>query len=68
MGVPLAGEGGFEVLFWVGCAGSYDDAGKRTSQALARLLQAAGVRFAILGPEERCTGDAARRLGNEYLF
>ena len=40
----------------------------RTSQALARLLQAAGVRFAILGPEERCTGDAARRLGNEYLY
>jgi Fe-S oxidoreductase len=68
LGVPLAAEGGFDVLFWVGCAGSYDDAGKRTSQALARLLQAAGVRFAILGPEERCTGDAARRLGNEYLF
>jgi Fe-S oxidoreductase len=69
LGVPLAANGGeFEVLFWVGCAGSYDDAGKRTSQALVRLLQAAGVRFAILGPQERCTGDAARRLGNEYLF
>ena len=69
LGVPLAAEGGeFEYLFWVGCAGSYDDAGKRTSQALVRLMQAAGVRFAILGPEETCTGDAARRLGNEYLF
>jgi Fe-S oxidoreductase len=67
--VPVAGEGGeFEVLFWVGCAGSYDDAGKRTSQALVKLLQAAGVSFAILGVEETCTGDSARRLGNEYLF
>ncbi|HLE60892.1 MAG TPA: (Fe-S)-binding protein, partial [Thermoanaerobaculaceae bacterium] len=67
--VPLASEAGvFEVLFWVGCAGSYDDAGKRTSVALVKLLRAAGVKFAILGPEERCTGDAARRLGNEYLF
>ncbi|OYV95968.1 MAG: hypothetical protein B7Z68_06315, partial [Acidobacteria bacterium 21-70-11] len=67
--VPLASAGGeFEFLFWVGCAGSYDDAGKRTSQALVKLLHAAGVKFAILGSEERCTGDAARRLGNEYLF
>jgi Fe-S oxidoreductase len=67
--VPLASQAGeFDVLFWVGCAGSYDDAGKRTSVSLVRLLQAAGVKFAILGPEERCTGDAARRLGNEYLF
>jgi Fe-S oxidoreductase len=69
LGVPLmAGGGEFEYLFWVGCAGSYDDAGKRTSVALARLMQAAGVKFAILGQEETCTGDAARRLGNEYLF
>ena len=67
--VPMAADGGpFEVLFWVGCAGSFDDAGKRTSQALVRLLRAAGVKFAILGSEETCTGDAARRLGNEYLF
>jgi Fe-S oxidoreductase/nitrate reductase gamma subunit len=67
--VPLASQaGGFEFLFWVGCAGSYDDAGKRTSVALVKLLRAAGVKFAILGSEERCTGDAARRLGNEYLF
>jgi Fe-S oxidoreductase len=69
LNVPLASQGGgFDYLFWVGCAGSYDDSGKRTSKALARLLSAAGVSFAILGPEESCTGDAARRLGNEYLF
>jgi len=69
LGVPLAAEGGdYEYLFWVGCAGSFDDAGKRTSVSLARLMQSAGVKFAILGPEETCTGDAARRLGNEYLF
>jgi Fe-S oxidoreductase len=68
--VPLAAEAGgdFEVLFWVGCAGSYDDAGKRVSQSLVKILKAAGIKFAILGPEETCTGDAARRLGNEYLF
>jgi len=67
--VPVAGEDAeFDVLFWVGCAGAYDDAGKKTSRALARLLKAAGVRFAILGLEETCTGDSARRLGNEYLF
>jgi len=69
LGVPLASESQeFEYLFWVGCAGSFDEAGKRTSAALVKLLQAAGVSFAILGPEETCTGDAARRLGNEYLF
>jgi len=69
LNVPLASQGGnFDVLFWVGCAGSYDDAGKRTSVSLVKLLHAAAVKFAILGPEERCTGDAARRLGNEYLF
>jgi Fe-S oxidoreductase len=57
-----------EYLFWVGCAGAYDAAGQKVSQALAKLLKAAGVSFAILGEEETCTGDAARRLGNEYLF
>jgi len=60
--------GGVEVLFWVGCAGSYEERGKRVSQALARLLHEAGVTYAILGTEETCTGDSARRLGNEYLF
>lgn len=70
LGVPLAAEAGgnFEYLFFVGSPGSYDDHGKKVSQAFARLLQKAGVSFAILGPEEFSTGDAARRLGNEYLF
>ncbi len=63
-----AGASGVEVLFWVGCAGSYEDRGKKVSRALATLLHEAGVTFAILGSEETCTGDAARRLGNEYLF
>jgi Fe-S oxidoreductase len=57
-----------DVLFWVGCAGSYEERGKRVSRSLAKLLHEAGVTFAILGKEETCTGDAARRLGNEYLF
>lgn len=63
-----AAGNGVEVLFWVGCAGSYEDRGKRVSRALATLLHEAGVTFAILGKEETCTGDSARRLGNEYLF
>jgi Fe-S oxidoreductase len=63
-----AGDAKVEVLFWVGCAGSYEERGKRVSRALALLLHEAGVTFAILGTEETCTGDAARRLGNEYLF
>lgn len=57
-----------EYLFWVGCAGAYDAAGQKVSRALVRLLRAAGVTFATLGEEESCTGDSARRLGNEYLF
>src|SRR5258706_444692 len=57
-----------EVLFWVGCAGSYEERAKRVSRALATLLREAGVKFAILGTEETCNGDQARRLGNEYLF
>jgi Fe-S oxidoreductase len=57
-----------EYLFWVGCAGSFDDRQKKVTVALARLLHAAGVSFAILGPEEGCTGDPARRIGNEYLY
>ncbi len=63
-----AQHGGVEVLFWVGCAGSYEERGKRVSRSLARLLKEAGVTYAILGKQETCTGDAARRLGNEYLF
>ncbi|MCU4182941.1 4Fe-4S dicluster domain-containing protein [Acidiferrimicrobium sp. IK] len=57
-----------EYLYWVGCAGSFDDKNKKVSQAVAKLLLRAGVDFAILGPSERCTGDPARRSGNEYLF
>ncbi len=57
-----------EYLFWVGCAGALDQRGQRTTQAIARLLHAAGVSFAVLGPRESCTGDPARRLGNEYLY
>jgi Fe-S oxidoreductase/nitrate reductase gamma subunit len=57
-----------EILFWVGCAGSYEDRAKRVSRALVDILNAAGVSFAILGAEETCTGDSARRMGNEYLF
>ncbi len=68
--VPLVAEAGgdFEYLFFVGSPGSYDDHGKKVSQALVKILKAADVSFAILGPEEVSTGDAARRLGNEYLY
>ena len=62
------GEREIEVLFWVGCAGSYEDRAKRVSKALVEILDSAGVSFAILGNEETCTGDSARRMGNEYLF
>jgi Fe-S oxidoreductase len=57
-----------EVLFWVGCMGSFDDRAKKTTVAVARILKAAGIRFAILGQEESCNGDPARRMGNEYLY
>jgi Fe-S oxidoreductase len=56
-----------ELLYFVGCAGSFDDRGKQIARALTRVLQKAGVNFAILGEEERCNGDPARRAGNEYL-
>jgi Fe-S oxidoreductase len=58
----------FEVLFWVGCAGSYDPAAQATTKAMARLLERAGVNYAVLGKGETCTGDPARRAGNEYLY
>jgi Fe-S oxidoreductase len=57
-----------EVLYWVGCMGSFDDRSKKTTVAFAKIMQAAGVRFAILGQEEKCNGDPARRMGNEYLY
>jgi Fe-S oxidoreductase/nitrate reductase gamma subunit len=66
--VDASGPLGHEYLYWVGCAGSFDDRNKKTSRAVAKLLQRAGIDFAILGPSELCTGDPARRSGNEYLF
>jgi Fe-S oxidoreductase len=70
--VPILGQDvtvdEIDVLYWVGCAGSYDERNQKVARALAGLLQTAGVRFAILGTQETCTGDPARRAGNEYLF
>jgi heterodisulfide reductase subunit D len=57
-----------EILFWVGCAGSYDDRYKRVTKAFVKILNAVNVKFAVLGAEESCTGDPARRAGNEFLF
>jgi Fe-S oxidoreductase len=57
-----------DVLFWVGCMGSFDDRAKKIAVAVARILQAAEIKFAILGQEESCNGDPARRMGNEYLY
>jgi Fe-S oxidoreductase/nitrate reductase gamma subunit len=72
-GVPVVGPASassldHEYLYWVGCAGSFDDRGKKVSVSVAKLLQRAGIDFAILGPSELCTGDPARRSGNEYIF
>jgi Fe-S oxidoreductase len=63
-GQPLTAE----YLYWVGCAGSFDDKNKKVTQAMAKLLARAGISVAVLGPSEMCTGDSARRSGNEYLF
>lgn len=57
-----------EVLFWVGCSGSFDDRAKKITKAIVKILHAAGVKFAVLGTEESCTGDPAKRAGNEFLF
>ena len=57
-----------EILFWVGCAGSFDDRAKKISKAFAKLLNRSGIDFAVLGTEESCTGDPAKRAGNEFLF
>jgi Fe-S oxidoreductase len=68
MDVPLMTDNPeADILYFVGCAGSFDDRGKKIAKAMARVLQRAGVNFAILGPEEACNGDMARRAGNEYL-
>ncbi|MDI9874597.1 MULTISPECIES: (Fe-S)-binding protein [Flectobacillus] len=57
-----------EILFWVGCAGSFDDRYKKVTIAFAKILHRVGIKFAVLGTEESCTGDPARRAGNEFLF
>jgi Fe-S oxidoreductase len=71
--VPVVGEdvedlAGVEYLFWVGCAGAYEDRAKKTTQAVAELLHHAGVSYAVLGNGETCTGDPARRAGNEFVY
>lgn len=58
----------YEVLYWVGCAGSFEPRAQKVARALVQVMQAAGVKFAVLGDRESCTGDTARRAGNEYLF
>ncbi|HST25855.1 MAG TPA: (Fe-S)-binding protein [Gaiellaceae bacterium] len=62
------GDAAPDVLYWVGCAASFDERARLAAESTAKLLQAAGVDFAILGPRESCTGDPARRMGNEYVF
>lgn len=57
-----------ELLFWVGCAGSFDDRARKITQAVAAILNEVGIKFAVLGTEESCTGDPAKRAGNEFLF
>jgi Fe-S oxidoreductase len=67
--VPRVGETeDFDYLFWVGCAGAFEDRAKKTTRAVATLLHEAGVKYAILGEGETCTGDPARRIGNEFVF
>src|SRR6476620_8688572 len=57
-----------EILFWVGCAGSFDERAQKITKAVAKILHHTGVKFAVLGVEESCTGDPAKRAGNEFLF
>ena len=64
----MAEDSSVDVLYWVGCAGSFDDRNKRIARSFVKIMQQAGVKFSILGTEENCTGDSARRGGNEYLY
>src|SRR5579859_7924122 len=67
--IPLMSENpDADVLYWVGCMGSFDQRNKKVATSVAKILKAANINFAILGPEEACTGDPARRIGNEYLY
>ena len=68
MGQDVEDASEVDYLFWVGCAGAYEDRAKKTTRAVAELLDTAGVSFAVLGDGESCTGDPARRAGNELLF
>jgi Fe-S oxidoreductase len=69
LNVPLMAENpDADILYWVGCMGSFDERNKKVATSVAKILKAAHVNFAILGPEESCTGDPARRIGNEYLW
>src|SRR5258708_8616498 len=70
LGVRVLEEGDEppDVLYWVGCAAAYDERARKAAESTAKLLQKAGVDFAILGAREACTGDPARRMGNEYVF
>src|SRR5213075_2619951 len=68
VGVDVENLSEVDYLFWVGCAGAYEDRQKKTTRAVAELLHTAGVTFAVLGDGETCTGDPARRSGNEFLF
>jgi len=69
-GISLAGvdEPATDYLYWVGCAGSYDDRSRKITNSMVKIMQEAGINFSILGSEEKCCGDSARRMGNEYLF
>ena len=67
--VPTARDNpDFDVLYWVGCSAAYDRRTMKVARAVAQLLARAGVNFAVLGPEERCTGESARRMDDEFLF
>ena len=69
IGAPTVKENpSFDLLYWIGCAGSYDRRAQRVARAVVKLLKHAGINFAILGREEKCTGESARRLGDEFLF
>lgn len=68
MAEMLAAGDAPEVLFWVGCAGSFDDRAKKITKSMVKILNAANIKFAVLGAEESCTGDPAKRAGNEFLY
>ncbi|HNQ07149.1 MAG TPA: (Fe-S)-binding protein [Tetrasphaera sp.] len=68
LGADVEDAGEVDYLFWVGCAGAFEDRAKKTTRAVAELLHTAGVSFAVLGDGEKCTGDSARRAGNEFLY